>query len=50
MLAEKKIRYTKKFPGEVVKKHYLDELIFSIDETDHLNSFKTFYDFIKDKV
>jgi len=45
ILQEKGISYTKRKPNHVTEKHYLDELINRQEETNHLQSFKTFIDF-----
>lgn len=45
ILQERGISYTKKSPNHVIEKHYLDELINRQEETNHLQSFKTFIDF-----
>lgn len=47
MLREKNVRYTKKNPGTVMEKHYLDSLISRQSGTNHLQSFKYFVDFCK---
>jgi hypothetical protein len=45
MLREKHIKYTKKKPDEVCKKHYLDELISRNSQTNHIVSFGDFIGF-----
>ncbi len=45
MLAEKNIRYTKKYPNDVVEQHYLNELIDRANSTSHIQSFKEFLNF-----
>ena len=45
ILAAKKLSYTKQKPNEVLKEYYLKELISRIETTNHLQSFKVFYDF-----
>ncbi|MEB3148671.1 MAG: hypothetical protein VKL60_06570 [Sphaerospermopsis sp.] len=42
----KKLSYSKNKPGEVLKEHYLQQLLVRIkDNTDHLPTFKAFVDF-----
>lgn len=45
MLLERNVRYSKNHPRDVAESHYLDELAKRCSEKEHLNSFKTFYDF-----
>lgn len=45
MLLERNVRYSKNHPRDVAESHYLDELAKRCNEKEHLNSFKTFYDF-----
>ncbi|NER95972.1 MAG: hypothetical protein F6J86_19365 [Symploca sp. SIO1B1] len=42
----KNLSYTKKFPGEAQKEHYLDQLLKRIDEkSEHLQTFQSFIQF-----
>lgn len=42
----KNIKYTKKFPGDAQKEHYLKQLLKRInDETEHLKTFQSFIQF-----
>lgn len=45
ILAERKIKYSKKNPQEVTEKYFLEELIKRNSKTNHLQSFKEFIDF-----
>lgn len=45
ILAERKIRYSKKNPQGVTEKYFLDELIKRTKKTNHIKSFKNFIDF-----
>lgn len=45
ILAERKIRYSKKNPQEVTEKYFLQELIKRNVKTNHIQSFKIFIDF-----
>lgn len=46
LLRYKKIRYSKSRVSNVATKEYFKGIIRRIETTDHLQSFKTFYDFI----
>lgn len=46
LLRYKKIRYSKSRVSNVATKEYFEGIIRRIETTDHLRSFKTFYDFI----
>jgi hypothetical protein len=45
LLEEKNIAYSKNFPRDVAKEHYLNELIKRNKKTGHIKSFRTFIDF-----
>jgi hypothetical protein len=47
LLAEKNTHYSKSHPGSVKVLYYLEQLRSRVEETDHLRSFKNFYDFCK---
>lgn len=47
MLQEKNIRYSKKNTEYIENKTYLDQLIKRLEETNHLQSFKTLIDFCR---
>lgn len=48
-LRYKKIRYKKKNPMNVATGEYFSELIYRIESTSHLQSFKEFYQYIKNQ-
>ena len=45
MLAEKNIRYSKANPNEVGEKHYLEQLQKRVEETNHLSSLRSLFNF-----
>ncbi|MFN9303257.1 MAG: hypothetical protein ACK6DA_10840 [Candidatus Kapaibacterium sp.] len=45
LFKEQNLFYSEKSPNHIIEKHYLDELINRQEETNHLQSFKTFIDF-----
>ena len=45
VIAERKGRYTKKNPGNVVRHTYLEELIKRANDTDHIKTFGSFIEF-----
>jgi hypothetical protein len=47
IFVERKIRYTKRNPEEVIKQSFLAELIKRSKETNHISTFKYFIDFCK---
>lgn len=46
LLRYKKIRYSKNKPANIATERYFSGIVRRIDTTEHLRSFKTFYDFI----
>ncbi|MFT6901179.1 MAG: oligoribonuclease NrnB/cAMP/cGMP phosphodiesterase (DHH superfamily) [Colwellia sp.] len=46
-LREKKIRYTKSNPRGICTKDFLEEILKRIDNTNHISSFKEFFDRLK---
>jgi hypothetical protein len=46
-LSEKNIPYRKNSPGAVCEKHYFEMLATRIDNTNHLESFADFYDYVQ---
>ncbi|MGJ1266356.1 hypothetical protein ACR78F_00100 [Sphingobacterium spiritivorum] len=48
MFKERNMSYTKLKPYEVMKEHYLQELIDRAEQTDSLQSFKRFIDFVRE--
>jgi len=48
MLKERNMIYTKKKPNGVVEESYLNSLIGRVKKTDHLQSFKTLFDFCEE--
>lgn len=50
MLKERNIKYEKSATSEICKKSYLDEIIKRYEETHHLQSFGSWYEFVKSKL
>lgn len=53
MLKVRNISYTKRYPRDVIEKHYLEELIQRTNESNHLKTFRYFIDFcseLKDRL
>jgi hypothetical protein len=48
MLAEKNVKYTKKYPSGVVEKHYLEELIARNRASGHMPTFGVFLNFCQE--
>lgn len=46
LLRYKKIRYSKNKPGNIATDTYFNGIVDRIDTTDHLKTFRSFYDFI----
>lgn len=50
MLAERNLKYDKNNTSEVVKPEYLRELISRYEETSHLRTFGSWYEFVKENM
>lgn len=50
MLKERNLRYEKNDTSEVCTKSYLDEIIKRYEETNHLQTFGSWYEFVKNKL
>ncbi|WP_295728779.1 hypothetical protein [uncultured Muribaculum sp.] len=50
IFSEQHVRYSKRQPGEVCKKHYLDRLVERYNETGHIATFGRWYSFVMDNL